>query len=92
MLKSCFILPKALKDAFDINARPNTSINAKIRSKLRRIYFQRDFDMLPIVEIKATSMPNVLESIGTLEIMNDDRCAGNLNGMYKFIRNRNAAV
>jgi len=83
--------PQALKDAFEINAIPNISINSKIRNKLRNIYFRGDFEMLPFVEIKASLMPNVLEFVGHLDRMDYATSTGNLNGMYKFVRNWNAA-
>ncbi len=47
--------------ALEINQRSDISTNQRLRCKLRSIYFQEDFSLLPFLSMEYAWIPNVLE-------------------------------
>lgn len=81
---------QTLKYAFRINTISDFSINDRLRCKLRSIYFHTNFDVEPFLSIKISVMPHVLGILSRSDefIINVNE-EGNLNGIYRFIRNWN---
>ncbi len=90
-LVSCRYRPfHSLHYAFRINASSHFSINKKLRCKLRSIYFHHDFDVEPFLSMKISLIPNVLGFLSrSNEFISNENDKGNLNGMYRFVRNWN---
>mmetsp|Transcript_28322 Transcript_28322/g.57745 ORF Transcript_28322/g.57745 Transcript_28322/m.57745 type:complete len:506 (-) Transcript_28322:88-1605(-) len=81
---------QTLKYAFRINTISDFSINDRLRCKLRSIYFHTNFDVEPFLSIKISIMPHVLGILSRSdEFITNVNEEGNLNGIYRFIRNWN---
>mmetsp|Transcript_1479 Transcript_1479/g.2673 ORF Transcript_1479/g.2673 Transcript_1479/m.2673 type:complete len:241 (-) Transcript_1479:79-801(-) len=80
-----------LRKALEINARETATDHEKIRSKLRAVYFQGQFDFTSFTDIDIGLIPNVLEFVTMSEVyigrIYVKACEGNLDGIYRLIRN-----
>ena len=83
-----------LNNVLQINARgkDGASANQRLRSKLRKFYFQGDFDLQPFNKLDAKLMPNLLQLVTRTEATNDcrhwfDLCNGDLSSIYRLVRN-----
>ena len=104
------IYPSAfeIQGALTINAIEGYSDNDKIRTKLRRFYFQGEFNIGPFFSLEPTLMPNVLELVTVATKSFDEKVSstdllwgcgqscttrfGRLDCVYRLIRNWNLPI